>query len=305
MIEAALVIGYDGNVLHEHLPPGRSPVEIPDSPELWHDVLWPRRGEIAGIAHSHPGDGVPSPSSDDTSTFSAIERALGRGLLWWIATRDSLAAFLWVGPGKYDYDRASVIDEHPSWLPRLRELSAMPWDLVSEARDFALRAHGNQFYGSEPYSVHLDAVAGVLREFGHDSAQALVGAYLHDVLEDTDASVRDIEEQFGADALSIVAFCTDDLGANRRERKAATYSRMRRVLDEDVRLHGVLPAWLRDAVHVKVADRIANLRACLTSANTSLLVMYRREARDFREALYVAGICDSLWVEYDRLVSAS
>jgi (p)ppGpp synthase/HD superfamily hydrolase len=55
-------------------------------------------------------------------------------------------------------------------------------------RDLALRYHGEQRYGDHPYGVHLDAVVEILREYGHE---ALVPAgYLHDTLEDTDATPR-------------------------------------------------------------------------------------------------------------------
>jgi hypothetical protein len=82
-------------------------------------------------------------------------------------------------------------------------------------------------------------------------------------------------------------------GANRNQRKAATYERMRRDI-------AAAPAWIRSAVRAKVADRLANLRVCHRD-NPSLLDMYRRESATFRSALFVAGVCDALWVEYDRL----
>jgi hypothetical protein len=53
---------------------------------------------------------------------------------------------------------------------------------IQRAREFALQAHGNQRYGSHPYSYHLDAVADLLAPFG-DEAQ--IAAYLHDTGEHT------------------------------------------------------------------------------------------------------------------------
>ena len=86
---------------------------------------------------------------------------------------------------------------------------------------------------------------------------------------------------------------TDAPGANRTQRKTATYARMR----GDV---GAAPPWIGSAVQVKLADRIANLRACHREIS-SLLEMSRRESASFREALYVVGMCEAMWAEHDRL----
>ena len=40
---------------------------------------------------------------------------------------------------------------------------------IEQIRDIAIRAHGTQKYGEDPYSVHLDAVVSMLGEFGFDS----------------------------------------------------------------------------------------------------------------------------------------
>ena len=178
-------------------------------------------------------------------------------------------------------------------------------DIVATARAFAVGAHGDQRYGkgehAPPYVAHLDEVARVLRELaGAPGDVALAAAYLHDVVEDTDTTAAAIETafaRFGADVAArlaaIAGFCTDEPGPNRKQRKAATYARMRR----DV---AAAPAWIRDAAQVKLADRIANLRASHRD-NPSLLEMYRRESATFREALYVAGMCEPMWAEHDRL----
>ncbi len=120
MIEAGAVIGLKGEVIHWHLPPGRTGGSLPDSGDLW-EVLWEHRTNLLGIAHSHPGGGVPGPSPEDVTTFSAIERALGKKLKWWIASSDHVAVFQWVGPDKYNYAGSPVLA--PAWTYQLRELS--------------------------------------------------------------------------------------------------------------------------------------------------------------------------------------
>lgn len=174
------------------------------------------------------------------------------------------------------------------------------------ARDYAIQMHGDQTYGvDKPFVFHLDAVVDVLREYKHTESPCLNGAYLHDVLEDcTDGTPEgkairkaEIKAKFGNATLYIVDFCTDEPGANRKERKAATYKKMRDIINlypiQD-NYFGIYAVW------VKLADRLANVRQ--STKDGHLLGMYRKEAADFREALYVAGLCDNMWAEYDRLL---
>lgn len=93
MKEVGAVIDTLGNVIHWHDPNGSSSGALPDSRPLW-DVIWEahQQKRFAGFAHTHPGDGVPSPSTTDLTTFRAIERALGMRPVWWIASSDRLIA---------------------------------------------------------------------------------------------------------------------------------------------------------------------------------------------------------------------
>lgn len=121
MIEAGVVIGADGEPLHWHLPLGRSGGSLPDSRELW-DVLWNNRNTIQGFAHSHPGSGIPGPSWEDVTTFSAIELALGRRLSWWITSSDHVVLLQWAGPDAYSYTR-QMVSGVLRWVDELRRLS--------------------------------------------------------------------------------------------------------------------------------------------------------------------------------------
>jgi (p)ppGpp synthase/HD superfamily hydrolase len=58
----------------------------------------------------------------------------------------------------------------------------------SKAREFAIKAHGEQKYGEFPYSVHLDEVATIAKPYG-ESAEIV--AYLHDVIEDTSVTKKE------------------------------------------------------------------------------------------------------------------
>ncbi len=121
MMEAAAVIDLEGNAILWHFPPGRSGGALPDSVGLW-EFLNTNRDRISGVAHSHPGSGIPGPSYEDVTTFSAIERGLGRMFDWWIATSDGLALFRWKGPGVYTY-APHLITQSTEWVDKLREVS--------------------------------------------------------------------------------------------------------------------------------------------------------------------------------------
>jgi (p)ppGpp synthase/HD superfamily hydrolase len=145
---------------------------------------------------------------------------------------------------------------------------------VDQARALALEAHGEQRYGDQPYRVHLEAVVGVLERFGVDASTAegealLCAAWLHDTLEDTKLEAAKIAA-ISSLTLELVRCVTDEPGESRAEKKARTYPKIR-----------AQPL----AVLLKLADRIANVEACLEPINTRKLEMYRAEHAGFRQAL--------------------
>lgn len=156
---------------------------------------------------------------------------------------------------------------------------------VKMARNFAIQAHGDQKYGDDPYIRHLDDVAMLAASYGH---LAIVVAYLHDVIEDTDKTAGDIRAHFGSIVTASVLTCTDKPGRNRRERKARTNEKLSDSMNTT-------------ALIVKACDRLANVRECVRT-NDSRIEMYRREYPAFREAAYRAGLCESVWAELDELM---
>ena len=84
--------------------------------------MWDSRAVLGGIAHSHPGTGIPSPSQEDLTTFAACEAGLGLRLDWWIITRDEICRFRWAGPDRLRYAVQDTIGPTP-WIDELRDLS--------------------------------------------------------------------------------------------------------------------------------------------------------------------------------------
>ncbi len=96
--------------------------------------------------------------------------------------------------------------------------------LVANALDFASDAHECQLrkYSGEPYIIHPMAVAKIVASVPHDK-NMLAAALLHDVVEDCDVSLEEIESIFGEDVASLVENLTDvskPEDGNRKARKA-------------------------------------------------------------------------------------
>lgn len=85
MMETALVFDLNGKTIYWHEPAGRTSGSLPDSQDLW-DVLWENRHRLGGVAHTHPWNGPAVPSTTDVTTFAAVEKGLGKHLLWPVVT---------------------------------------------------------------------------------------------------------------------------------------------------------------------------------------------------------------------------
>lgn len=99
-------------------------------------------------------------------------------------------------------------------------------DLTDRARIFASEAHQRidqrRKYSGQPYATHLKAVANIVASVTN-SPVAIAAAWLHDVVEDTPATIEDIASTFGAEVAELVNALTDisrPSDGNRKQRKA-------------------------------------------------------------------------------------
>ncbi|MBX2858318.1 MAG: HD domain-containing protein [Cellvibrionaceae bacterium] len=161
-------------------------------------------------------------------------------------------------------------------------------NMIDKAREFAIERHGNQSYGQHPYWVHLDDVAKLAADFGE---RAVVISYLHDVVEDTPTTIKEIQENFSEFVADCVEIVTDEPGETRKLRKAKTYKKMASV-------HGELEL----ALIVKAADRLANIKASLVNRSKKHMNMYQSEHDCFKKSAYRPGLCEALWSEMDKLI---
>jgi hypothetical protein len=161
---------------------------------------------------------------------------------------------------------------------------------LRKAKEFAVKAHGQQMYGDKPYVVHLEHVHEVMKRYRHTNPDVIVqmAGWLHDVLEDTATSKTELVRNFGEEIADIVYRVTDEPGADRTERKRKTYRKIRGHLD---------------ATTVKLCDRIANVEA--SSDVPEKLKMYKDEHREFRDAVCFQDhdfLLGKIWMHLDQLL---
>lgn len=144
-------------------------------------------------------------------------------------------------------------------------------DDIERARRFALHHHGDQKYGDAPYGLHLEQVVRELRHHGVDSPPMLVAGWLHDVIEDTSATFDVVRAEFG-DRVAHLVWAVTGVGKNRRERTQNVHAKL---------------LLYPDAIALKLADRLANVRA--SAPGSSHRKMYQSEWPAFHRPLYPKG----------------
>ena len=124
--------------------------------------------------------------------------------------------------------------------------------LIDRAVDYANQKHKLQKRkDGSPYIIHPLAVAQIVAEMGLD-CDAILGALLHDCIEDTDASHEDIEKIFGPTVAELVEGVTKLTRANFSSSEQAQMENLRKMfmaMSKDIRV-----------VLIKIADRLHNMR---------------------------------------------
>jgi GTP pyrophosphokinase len=166
----------------------------------------------------------------------------------------------------------------------------MPAELIEQvikAYEFGAVAHqGQTRLSGEPYISHPVAVAQTLADMHLDS-QTIVAAILHDVIEDTEIGVPELEKQFGAEVAALVDGVSklDQMQFNNRaEAQAESFRKMMLAMIEDIRV-----------ILVKLADRMHNME--------TLGAMPReKQARIARETLEIyAPIANRLGINHMKV----
>jgi len=168
------------------------------------------------------------------------------------------------GASRRDHGLRHLVETLETYLPDEQI------ETVVKAYEFGAAAHAGQLRKTgEAYISHPVAVAQELADM-HLDAQAIEAAILHDTVEDTAASLSDIEEQFGED----VALLVDGVSKldqiqfrSRAEANAESFRKMMLAMIEDIRV-----------ILVKLADRLHNMQ-------TLEAMPAKKKARIARETL--------------------
>ncbi len=150
------------------------------------------------------------------------------------------------GASRRDHGLRRLVETLESYLP------AGQVPAIVGAYEFGAAAHEGQTRKSgEPYISHPIAVAQYLAEM-HLDAEAITAAILHDVVEDTEASLGDIRERFG-DEVALLVDGVSKLDQiqfrSRAEAQAESFRKMMLAMIEDIRV-----------ILVKLADRLHNMK---------------------------------------------
>ena len=133
-----------------------------------------------------------------------------------------------------------------------KHIPGADWALINKAVDYASAKHQAQKRkDGSPYIIHPLAVAQIVAEMGLD-CDAVLGALLHDCIEDTDASHEDIERIFGSTVAELVEGVTKLTRANFSTSEQAQMENLRKMfmaMSKDIRV-----------VLIKIADRLHNMR---------------------------------------------
>lgn len=146
-----------------------------------------------------------------------------------------------------DYD-----DGFASFFEEIKASKHYDVEQIEKAYNLAFNAHKNQRRRSgEPYIMHPVAVAKILFKLGMDN-ECIIGALLHDVVEDTEYDLDYIKKEFG-DEVALLVDGVTKLGqislSSREEVQAENIRKMFIAMNEDIRV-----------IIIKLCDRLHNMR---------------------------------------------
>lgn len=132
-------------------------------------------------------------------------------------------------------------------------------DIITRAFNFARQAHkGVRRLSGEPYIMHPIAVAQIACEEMGLGSTSICAALLHDVVEDTDYSVEDIENIFGSKIAMIVDGLTKISGGifgDKASAQAENFKKLLLTMSDDIRV-----------ILIKICDRLHNMRTLASQA---------------------------------------
>lgn len=150
-------------------------------------------------------------------------------------------------------EKQFILEEYEDLIAHaIRAKTDTDKELIFKAFNFANHAHmGVRRKSGEPYITHPLAVAKIVSTELGLGAKSIASALLHDVVEDTEYTIEDIEDIFGQKIASIISGLTKISGVfdSNASIQAENFRKMLLTLSDDVRV-----------IMVKLADRLHNMR---------------------------------------------
>ena len=154
-----------------------------------------------------------------------------------------------------DEDRNQIAAEYDSLIKNLTRCNKQgDRELIDKAFNVAYEAHWNMRRKSgEPYVIHPIAVAKIVNQEIGLGAKSIATALLHDVVEDTDYTLEDVERNFGPKIASLIDGLTKISGSYNKDQstslQAENFRKMLLTISDDLRV-----------ILIKIADRLHNMR---------------------------------------------
>lgn len=164
---------------------------------------------------------------------------------------------------------------------------------TKDFKNFVVKKHDepskSQRYGAAPYSKHLQDAVNVMYQYEYylkdrDKNDVEKAVFGHDLIEDTDVSVKDIIKISNERVAKIIFNVSNERGYDRKTKNFKTYPK---IWDDDL------------SVFVKLCDRIANTRNSKRERE-DLFSMYKKEYSIFKYALK-SNLFPDMWKELDNL----
>ena len=159
--------------------------------------------------------------------------------------------------------------------------------LIDQAVEYARGKHKVQLRkDGSPYIIHPLAVAEIVAEMGLDT-DALLGALLHDCIEDTDASYGDIQRKFGKSVAELVEGVTKLTRANFSSSEQEQMENLRKMflaMSKDIRV-----------VLIKIADRLHNMRTMQYQSREKQIMKCRETMDIYAPLAHRLGIQKMKW----------
>jgi len=171
-------------------------------------------------------------------------------------------------------------------------------DLITKALEYATEKHNQpsecQRYGNKPYDFHLKMVVDFIIKYKYllpdDVHEDVISAgYLHDTVEDTDTTPKNLKYLFNDRIAQIVYRVSNERGWSKKEELFKTLPKI----------------WECElSTYVKMCDRMANGTNSKNGKSDKSKRMFKRYTEEypiFRYALKVTGVYDEMWVELDKI----